>query len=223
MTDSGDIAKSIGVALAQRIKGKGFRKRANSFNRLANDAIVHHVSVQLGSYDPTGMHAIPGLLPNLYGKYRVNFGVYVPGMDRMGAPRSSWINDYDCQLHWGLGNLMPGGSDRWWDLRDRLAVEEVGDLVMALGVPKLDSFPDIESVLRAYELDGEAAFGPVTSEAAALDVADLLLSRGERGRAQMLLKSYVEKMRTSNHVGHKTYLREYLVEREFHDLAASDF
>lgn len=89
MTENGEIAKTIGAALGVPLKAAGFRKRANSFNRSAQDGIIHHVSIQLGSYDPSGIHAVPGLIPDLYGKFRVNLGVYVPAMNRMGGSRSS--------------------------------------------------------------------------------------------------------------------------------------
>ena len=103
MTENGDLAKSISAALTAVLKPVGFRKRANSFNRPAENGLVHQVSLQLGSYDPSGIHAVPGLVPDLYGRFRVNLGVYVPEMNRMSSPRSRWINDYDCHLRWGLG------------------------------------------------------------------------------------------------------------------------
>src|SRR5215217_4901784 len=125
MTENGDIAKTISAALGIPLNAAGFRKRANSFNRTAADVLVHHLSVQLGSFDPSGIHAVPGLVPDHSGRFTVNLGVHVPAMSRMGSPRSSWVNDYSCQLWWRLGNLLAGGFDQWWDLRDRVALDEV--------------------------------------------------------------------------------------------------
>ena len=180
MTENSDIAKSISAAMSQVLKPAGFRKRANSFNRTAQDGLVHHVSVQLGAYDPSGKHAVPGLLPDLYGRYRVNLGVFVPEMNRSGTPRSTWINDYNCQLRWGLGDFLPGGFDQWWDLRDRLSVEVVNRELTTKVLPHFEHFNSAEQVLDAWHERGPRAFGPITPKAAALDVADLLVARQRR-------------------------------------------
>lgn len=82
MTENGEIAKSIGAALGVPLKAVGFRKRANSFNRSVRDGLVHVVSVQLGPFGPSGIHAVPGLVPDLYGRYTVNRGIHVPEMGR---------------------------------------------------------------------------------------------------------------------------------------------
>lgn len=219
MTENGELAKSISVALHEVLKPAGFRKRSNSFNRSVSDGLVHHVSVQLGSHDPSGKHAVPGLLPDLYGRYRINLGVYVPAMNRMGSPRSTWINDYNCQLRWGLGDFLPGGFDQWWDLRDRVSVEEVSRVLAEAALPRVDYFDSADRVLEAWEAQGPPAFGPITPDAAALDVADLLISRDRRDDARQLLESYVESVSIGNHAGHKQYLRTYLVERDFNSLA----
>lgn len=218
MKKNGDLAKTISAALSEVLKPAGFRKRANSFNRAAHDGLVHHVSVQLGPYDPSGKHAVPGLVPDLHGRFRANLGVYVPEMNRMGSPRSSWINDYNCQLRWGLGDFMPGGFDQWWDLRDRLSVDEVSRVLATRALPHLDLFSSAEHVLNAYEKHGPRAFGPITSAAAALDVADLLISRRRRWDAERLLQTYVDSVSLGDQTGHKEYLREYLAERDFESL-----
>lgn len=110
---------------------------------------------------------------------------------------------------------MPGGFDRWWDLRDRLALEEVAEVLIERGIPQLDEFPNSESVLLAYAAGGARAFGPIAPDAVALDVADLLLARGERAEAERLLATYVDDVASGDHRGHKEYLRGYLAEREF--------
>ena len=219
MTENSDLAKSISAAMGQVLKPAGFRKRANSFNRTAQDGLVHHVSVQLGAYDPSGKHAVPGVLPDLYGRYRVNLGVFVPEMNRSGAPRSTWINDYNCQLRWGLGDFLPGGFDQWWDLRDRLSVEVVNRELTTKVLPHFEHFNSAEQVLDAWHERGPRAFGPITPKAAALDVADLLVARQRRDEAERLLETYVESVSLGDHAGHKQYLREYLTKRDFGFLA----
>jgi hypothetical protein len=219
LTENGDIAKSIGAVLGIPLKAAGFRKRANSFNRLVDDGLVHVVSIQLGPYDPSGIHAVPGLVPDLYGRFRVNLAVHVPAMSRRGTPRSSWINDYNCELRWGLGYFMPGSFDRWWDLRDRLALDEVTEVLTDHALPHLDGFPDSDSVLSAYRDRGASAFGPIAPDSVALDVADLLLARGQRDEAARLLATYVSKVASTDHDWHKGYLVGYLTQRNFGSLA----
>ncbi len=179
---------------------------------------MHHVSVQLGAYDPSGKHAVPGLVADLYGRYRINLGVYVPEMNRMGSPRSTWINDYNCQLRWALGDFLQGGFDQWWDLRDRLSVEEISRILANRALPHLNQFSSADRLLDAYYEHGPRAFGPITPKAAALDVADLLVARNRREGARYLLETYVESVMLGDHSGHKEYLQEYLAERGFEAL-----
>lgn len=218
MTENAGLAKTLGAALAVPLSAAGFRKRANSFNRSTSDGLVHHLSIQLGAFDPSGMHAVAGLVPDNHGRFTVNLGVHVPAMARRGPPRSAWINTYDCQLRWRLGELLPGGADRWWDLRDGAAADEVLAAVVEVGIPRLDAFPDAEHVLGAYERDGPAGLGMITPDAIALDVADLLLARGEHGRARALLSDYVARVAGRTHRPHQEYLREYLAERGLSEL-----
>lgn len=159
MTENGQLAKSISTALHEVLKPAGFRKRANSFNRSARDGLVRHVSVQLGSYDLSGKHTVPGLVPDLYGRYRINLGVYVPEMNRVGSEK--YVDKrLQLQPRWGLGDLLPGGFDQWWDLRDRLSVEEGSRVLAEDALPRLDSYDNADRVLEAREAQGPPLSGP---------------------------------------------------------------
>jgi hypothetical protein len=57
----------------------------------------------MGAFDPPGTVEIPGLRPNLYGKFTINLGVYVPSMRRTQVAKDDWINDYNCNLRYRLG------------------------------------------------------------------------------------------------------------------------
>ena len=51
---------------------------------------------------------------DLYGKFTINIGVYVPHLAlRLGrAPRGAWVNEYNCQLRQRIGQfLTPWVSD----------------------------------------------------------------------------------------------------------------
>lgn len=215
VTENGEIAKSIGAALAVPLKAAGFRKRANSFNRRARDGLVHVVSLQLGPYERFGAPAAPEHTLDLWGRFTVNLGVYVPEMGRMGAPRGNWVNEYNCQLRWRLGRLMPDRLEQWWDLRDRLALEEVLTALVDYALPKLDSFADADSVLVAYATEGHRAFGSIANRSVALDVADLYIARGDQASAEDLLRWYIDQLLSDRepHVPHQGYVREYLAER----------
>lgn len=108
--------------------------------------------------------------------------------------------------------------DQWWDLRDRLSVEEVSRVLAQKTLPHLDRLRDAERVLETWEEYRPRGFGPMTPKAAALDVADLLISRNRRDDAQRLLVPYVESVSLGDHAGHKQYLRKYLAERDFEPL-----
>ena len=220
VTENGDYAKTIAAAIAPLLKSHGFQKRANSFNRQATDGLVHHVSVQLGAYDPSGIHNVPGLLRDNYGMFSIRLGVFVPAMERLRVPVSSWISYSHCSLRWDLGTISPDGSEKWWDLRDRFAIEEVCEELLAAGFPRLDLYPSAESVVAAYELHGSGIFGPSANHSSAIDVADLLIDSGDRVRAEAVLSSYVDYLRMSDHEAHKEYFRDYLLSLGFDGLAS---
>jgi hypothetical protein len=91
----------------------------HGFNRLTSDGIVHVVLFWMASFEPPVWTEVPGLRKRRYGKFRLDFGVWVPELTRMGSPRSAWINEYDCQLRRTIGQLMTGEDvDSWWDLSD---------------------------------------------------------------------------------------------------------
>lgn len=106
------------------MKGRGFRKRRHSLNRIMADGLVDVVSFRMGTFDPPGTVEIPSA-PHLYSKCTVNLGVYVPAMRRTSAPASHWVNDYSCQRRQRIGHLLPEQSDVWWDVRHPDAQNDV--------------------------------------------------------------------------------------------------
>jgi hypothetical protein len=220
VTENGEYAKTIAAAMAPLLKSQGFRKRANSFNRQAADGLVHHVSVHLGAFDPSGIHNVPGLLRDTYGMFSIRLGVFIPAMERLRVPVSSWVASSHCSLRWDLGTLSPSDSEMWWDLRDRFAVEEVCERLLAVGFPQLDLYRSAESVVAAYESRGHGIFGPTANNSSAIDIADLLIDMGDRVRAEAVLSSYVDTLQSSNHDAHKEYFRELLLGLGFVKLAA---
>jgi hypothetical protein len=82
-----ELQAEIGAALKER----GFRARGRAFNHTTSDGLTEVVQLQMGSFDPPGTAYIPGLRENLYGKFTVNLGVFVPEVAEhygAGAPKS---------------------------------------------------------------------------------------------------------------------------------------
>ena len=222
MTENGDIAKTIGAAIAPTLKAAGFRKRANSFNRLVADGMVHRVAVELGAFDPSGIHHVPGLNPDRYGEFTVSLGIYIPARSRLIPAPSAWVTAWHTRARWNLSELAPG-LDEWSDIRDRVAVEAAKEAIEKFALPHLDSLADYVSIIKAYERHGPAAFGRIENESVALDMADLHLARGDEGRARAILEDYLRYLTTSNNHGHKEHVREFLRDRGFNDLAEREF
>lgn len=167
----------------------------------------------MGAFDPPGTVEIPGLRPNLYGKFTVNLGIFVPAMTRMGTPKSDWINDYNCQLRKRLGEFLPEQADVWWSLEHPATAEDVRREVIAYGVPWLARFGSYDQIIDVFEAEGRGPLG--MHPAAPLDVADLYMAIGEREKARDLLASYAA---AQHNPGHPEVIVEYLRARGLDDL-----
>jgi hypothetical protein len=79
--EKSDIAKSLDglqAKLRPVLKDYGFRARGRTFNRTTSDGLTQVVNLQMGRFDPPGTTYVPGLRDNLYGKFTVNLGAFVP-------------------------------------------------------------------------------------------------------------------------------------------------
>lgn len=197
------------------LKQAGFRKRRHGFNRAADDGLVHMVHFWMAPKEPPAWTEVPGLRERRYGSFRVDFGVHVPEMTRNGAPRGSWINDYDCQLRETVGRLLTGEwTDFWWRLDDPEASTKAGDALRAVGLPWLDRFPNAAAILDEFDRVGPIDIG--THPAGALDVADLCRARGDTARERRVLEAYVAQPVLYSHA---EYLGGYLNQHGHDDLS----
>jgi hypothetical protein len=196
-------------SLAPTFKQAGFRKRRHSFNRAAEDGIVHVVSFQMGPYDPPGTTEIPGLRENLYGLFTVNLGVFVPEMQDEPERRRAWINEYDCHLRKRLGELVPPGNvDIWWPLTEEDAsAQDVKAVLVEHGLPWLEGLANRQSVLDRYYLFGAEALG--MPPRARIDIARLHLALGDEEAADRELQLH---WNDSLHPGHREHFAEELRE-----------
>jgi hypothetical protein len=189
VTQNQERVAAIVSIVAPQLKRAGFRKRRNSFNREVADGIVHVVSLQLGSYDPSG-------------KFTINLGVFVPGLNQVSSgSRGPWVNEYDCDLRWRIGELHHEGRDLWWGLDDQAGVQVASDLLLTAGLERLGKFDSVAALLAAFDRDGGKALG--MAPRAPLDIGALHAKLGDRDRAHNLFSAYVDallaKSGTSSH------------------------
>jgi hypothetical protein len=199
---------------APTLKEAGFQKRRHGFNRLMDDQIVHLVNFWMAPKEPPAWTEIPGLRERLYGSFRIDFGVYIPAMNRSHTPKGPWINIYDCQMRRTMGDLMGSTTgDLWWSLEDPKASSNAAQALKNFGLPWLDQFNNTESVITSFGHEGPFPLG--LSPAGGLDVADLCTARGENSRARTILENYVA---TPVLHTHAAYLTGYLEARGYDDL-----
>jgi hypothetical protein len=200
---------------APLLKSAGFKKRRHSFNRVVSDGLVHVVHFWMAPKEPPAWTEVPGLRERVYGQFRLDFGVYVPEMTRMGKPRSDWISEYDCHLRQTCSGERRAPTDFGWDLDAADSSALAGAALDAHVLPWLARFPDRDAVLAAYEELGPLEIG--LSPAGLLDVADVYRSMGRTRDERRTLEAYVADTVLRNHAD---YLRDYLNRFGHADLAS---
>lgn len=179
----------------------GFRKKARTYNRRTGGGLVHVVNLQAGPYELG--EEIPGLRPNLWGLFTVNLGVYIPELDpdERTVPRKN-IPEYVCRIRTRFGELVGREGDLWWPLGESWP-DSAADVVRCLdefGLPFLERYRTPEDVISRWVLDAEEHR---LSNAARVDVARLLLKRGDSERARSLLQEQYDRVELK---GHREYL-----------------
>jgi len=195
----GDIQKSVTPLL----KLHGFAVRGRTFNRTTSERLTHVINFQMGSYDPTGTTYIPGLRENLYGKFAVNLGVYVPEVAREhgGGEAKSIVQEHHCCVRARLGNLGPERTDIWWSIkRDRSLISDVIVRLEKEALPFLGRFQNREDVLTELATDKLSPFVAVPRIVKAV----ILVGLRRNSEAEMLLAAQVNETRNP---GHPAYVR----------------
>ena len=199
--------RTIVSTLGPLLKTAGFSKRRHSFNRRMADGVVHVVNFWMAPKEPPAWTPVPGLRERLYGSFRLDYGVFVPEMTRMGVPRADWVNEYDCHLRRTAGQLARGNDDAdlWWWLADDGALDAARANLLDRGLPWLERFPSRLGVLNAFSADGALAIG--MSPAGALDIADVWRAIGDPSRERRVLEEYLREPVLASHA---RYLATYL-------------
>jgi hypothetical protein len=191
---------------APLLRAAGFRKRRHNFNRMTEPGLVQVVNFWMGPFDPPGPGAEKnralkkglGMRTDYYGTFTIRLGVYVPEMVLIERNRpGAWVNDYNCQLHKAIGELLPDRKDVWWSLdRADVAADVALDALQEAGLPWLDRLASRDAILAAHEDLGRRGLGlmPVGD----VEIAWLVKDR-DRSRAESLLRMYLEKDLSPGH------------------------
>jgi hypothetical protein len=209
--------KTVVATIAPELKEAGFRKRRHAFNRPLDDGMTHVVDFQMARFHPPGTPELPPFRLNLYGRFTVNLGVYVPEMlvDQRLAPKG-WVHEATCQLRKRLGHLLPSGQDTSWSLDSPAeAAGAVGSAISSVGLPWLDELASRDSVVEAYRNRGGDALG--MAPRAPLEIG-MLVAEGDRARAEAILRDYLS---SDLSPVHREWVETVLTSRGLRDLIPS--
>ena len=214
-SEEADLMAAIVAEAAPLLREAGFQKRRHSFNRQTSAGLVHVVYFWMAPKEPPAWTEVPGLRERRYGSFRLDFGVWVPQITRNKQPRGTWINEYNCDLRATIGWLMTGQHvDFWWELRDPHAQAAALDALVDHGLPWLNTFPHQDAILTEFQRRGPLGIG--LHPAGPLDIAQMCEGMGNPSEARRILEDYVSRPVIGGHVD---YLRTYLVEQGYPDLA----
>jgi hypothetical protein len=164
----------------------------------------------MGSKLPPGASAVPPFRMDMYGKFTINLGVYMPALARqllLPMPKG-WINQYDCHLRQRIGMLFADPADTWWSLADAdLAAEVAREAVSHFALPWLESVSTVDDIHRRYLTHGGHAVG--LGVGAPLQIALLYIDRGEIDVAEHILRDFLAGDLT---VPHRRHVAELLPE-----------
>ena len=173
-------------------KENAFRKRGLTFNHKTSDGLTQVVQFQMGRFDPPGTHFIPGIRENLYGRFTINIGIYVPEVAQYKKlmPSSDFIPEAYCCVRRRIGDLASSNTDTWWAARpDDEIVDDVRKRLEEHALPFLARFETRDALLSEFLASGYAFQhgGPPR-----IICAIILAQRGDNIVAKELLKTQIQ-------------------------------
>lgn len=187
----------IQAKLRPLLKDEGYRVRGRTFNRTTADGLVQVINFQMGSFDPPGTTYIPGLRENLYGKFTVNLGVYVPevALHHGGGEAKSFVHEYNCCIRARLGDT-PEKKDFWWVVRpDDEVISDLTKELVRHGLPFLNRFDSRDKILHELmDLTENIFLSPPR-----IVCAIILRARGDMNAARPLLEAQSRETRNPKH------------------------
>jgi len=185
------------------LKERGFRVRGRTFNCETADGLIEVVQFQMGRFDPPGTYYIPGMRENLYGRFTVNLGVYVPEVALYGGIEAgSFVQEDYCCVREGLGRLEPPHMNVWWDLhRIEEAASAVGQRLERDAFPFFARFESRDAILKEWMPLSKSSY----SNRPRIECAIILATRGQRAEALALLSAQAQDVGRTRHT---EYLRD---------------
>lgn len=191
------VMSAVVSAVAPTLKAMGFKKQRHTFNRIAEPGVVQVVNFQMGQF-PIGAYEIPGLRPNLYGKFTVNLGVFVREVYEVTqrTTASAFVPEYACEFRVRLGELLTPPADTWWSLKDDAGnlAAELAEHLDGRGRAWFAGYATRDAILSVPS-GGPAPPGWPARAGVALAV--ILAQRGERAKARTTLHDYLAAERLS--------------------------
>ncbi len=206
MTEYADAMSEIVRTIHPLLKDAGFRKRRHLFNRSAEDGIVQVIGFQMGAKLPPGAKPIPGLRPDLHGRFTVNLGVSIrEAWERLSGPARdfpAFANDYDCQIRERLGQILGHREDVWWPLggNPTAVAGSIADALMGPGLDWLNSRATRADILRLWSNGGQRAL-PIPT---AIPIVLILCHLDREEESAEILRSYYGSI--TDHRPHKKYV-----------------
>ena len=208
MTEFARSMSDIVSLIHPTLKSFGFRKRRHTFNRAAEKGLIHVVNFQMGQYE-FDVDEIPGLRPKVYGLFTVNLGVYLEECHRAyfsDRPAPSFPHEYECEIRWRLGDLIPSPNEAWWPLSlpEPEVASSMSELLARYGIQQMDALATRSDVL-AYLLDPADRIG--RNQRARLSAAVILYRLGRVAEAESVIGDYYEDA-VAAFPQHVTFVRE---------------
>ena len=203
-TTESAVMDSIQQGVRPLLKAAGFRANGRTFNRITSDRLTQVIRFQMGSFDPPGTTYIPGLRENLYGRFTVNLGVYVPEVARHhgGGEAGKIVQEYHCCVRARLGEVGPENADLWWPLSPSDALkEEMCDRLIHHALPFLMRFESRDAILHQWASVENNQFAGSPPR---IVKAIILVERGLAEEARTLLAAQAQE---THNPGHPAYVR----------------
>lgn len=201
-----EIQSRIGKSL----QPLGFKRKGRTFRRETDHEILQIIAFQAGPFElgPPLPPQVSHFRPDLYGKFTINLGVYVPEIHERTNPPIS-MNRVICDAHCSIRTRLPHigeGEEIWWQILDCTDedVEDISALLIHVGVAFLDRFRTRELIVRDW-ISANERIGR-------LDVAMILLRQGDKLGAARLFADHLRKSEAEgsepNRQNHRRYVRE---------------
>lgn len=196
------VTDELQTLLNPLLRQAGFRHYGRTYNRTTVDGLTHVIGFQMGSFDPPGTTYFPGLRKNLYGRFAVNLGVYVPEVARYHGGREAErvVHDYDCCIRTRLGRISE--KERWWKIS--ASAQLVAELVHRFQEEAFPLFHRFERRNQVLSELREVADNTELVTVPRIVCAIILWNLGKREEARTLLAA--QSRDNTHNPGHRAYV-----------------